>query len=215
MVRKIDQDTWPRKEIFDFFSGVSDPFYMVTFRQDVTELYRYAKKHGLSFYYSLVYLCTLAINEVEAFHYTIRDGQVYYLDQRMPSFTDLKQGSELFHIVTMPCAGSMEAFSAAAGEKSRAQTAFLEKSMETDELIYYSCLPWIDMTAMTNERDLASAGARDESIPHIAWGKYVAHGDRLELGISIEVNHRLIDGIHLGKFAAALDRGIRGLGDGI
>ena len=67
------------------------------------------------------------------------------------------------------------------------------------------------MTAMTNERDLAAPEARDESIPHIAWGKYVARGDWLELGISIEVNHRLIDGIHLGEFAQALDRRIRGL----
>ncbi len=73
MERKINQDAWPRKEIFDFFSGVSNPFYMVTFRQDVTELYRYVKRHGLSFYYSLIYLCTEAINEVEAFRYGTRE----------------------------------------------------------------------------------------------------------------------------------------------
>lgn len=211
MERKINQDAWPRKEIFDFFSGVSNPFYMVTFRQDVTELYRYVKRHGLSFYYSLIYLCTEAINEVEAFRYGIRDGQVYELSGRMPSFTDLKTGSRQFHIVTMPCNGTLEEFSAAAREKSRRQQVFLDHTMETDQLIYYSCLPWMDMTAMTNERDLAAPEARDESIPHIAWGKYAARGDWLELGISIEVNHRLIDGIHLGEFAQALDRRIRGL----
>lgn len=82
-------------------------------------------------------------------------------------------------------------------EKSRRQQVFLDHTMETDQLIYYFCLPWMDMTAMTNERDLAAPEARDESIPHIAWGKYMVRGDRLELGISIEVNHRLIDGITL------------------
>ena len=39
-MKEINMDLWGRKEIFDFFSTVSNPFYMVTFRLDVTELYR-------------------------------------------------------------------------------------------------------------------------------------------------------------------------------
>lgn len=101
-MEKIDIGAWDRKELFDFFSSVSDPFYMVTFRQDVTKLCRYAKARGLSFYYALVYLCTQAVNSVPAFQYTIRGDGVYRLERRIPSFTDLKKGSELFHIVTMP-----------------------------------------------------------------------------------------------------------------
>ena len=71
MEQKTDRETWERKGIFDFFSGMSNPFYMVTFRQDVTKLYKYAKRNGISFYYALVYLCTKAINGVPAFHYAI------------------------------------------------------------------------------------------------------------------------------------------------
>lgn len=47
---------------------------MVTFKQDVTNLYRYAKEKGISFYYALVYLCTEAVNSVEAFSYTVENG---------------------------------------------------------------------------------------------------------------------------------------------
>ena len=208
---KVDYDSWERKEIFDFFSGMSNPFYMVTFRQDVTKLYKFAKRNGISFYYALVYLCTKAINGVPAFHYAIRGGDVCYLPERTPSFTDLKKGSELFHIVTMPCGGSMMEFCADAAERSREQTVFIESNKESDSLIYFSCLPWMDVTALTNERDLSSPQAKDESIPHVAWGKYVKSGDRLELGISVEVNHRLIDGIHIGQFAEALTRSIEEL----
>ena len=60
--------------------------------------------------------------------------------------------------------------------------------------------------ALTNERDLTAPGARDDSVPHIAWGKYTEKGGRLTLGISIEVNHRLIDGLHIGRFAEELTR---------
>lgn len=101
-MHKIDMNTWPRAELFRFFSGVSQPFYSVTFRVDVTNLHAYTKARGISFYYALGYLVTDAVNAVENFRYTIRDGEVFLLDGRIPSFTDLKPDSEQFHIVTLP-----------------------------------------------------------------------------------------------------------------
>ena len=207
----MEVSTWSRREIFDFFSTGANPFYMVTFRLDVTRLYAYVKQNQLSFYYTLIYLCTQAINRVEAFRIVIRDGQVSQLDSRTPSFTDLHRGSDCFHIVTMPCRGSIADFNQAAKARSLAQTTFLDDAGETDALIYFSCLPWVDLTAVTNERDLSRPESRDESIPHITWGKYVHTSDRLELGLSIEVNHRLIDGVHIGQFAQKLEQLIQEL----
>ena len=57
----------------------------------------------------------------------------------------------------------------------------------------------------------AAQGAAEDSVPHIAWGRYVRNGERLELGISVEVNHRLIDGVHIGRFAEKLTERINGL----
>ena len=48
-MHKIDMNTWPRAELFRFFSGVSQPFYSVTFRVDVTNLHAYTKARGISF----------------------------------------------------------------------------------------------------------------------------------------------------------------------
>ena len=124
MDERVDLETWPRRELFTFFGGVSNPYYMVTFRQDVTKLYHYVKAHQLSFYYTLIYCCTRALNRVEAFRYTIRGDAVYRLEERMPSFTDLKKGSEQFHIVTMPCRGTAEEFCKAARERSERQQKF-------------------------------------------------------------------------------------------
>ena len=215
MERKVDRAAWPRNEIFTFMSSMSNPYYAVTFRQDVTEVYRYAKKHEISFYYALVYLCTKAINEVEAFRYRICGDEVWYREEdRAPSFTDLKKGSEQFHIVTMPAGPSLPEFARAARKRSAEQTCFLDSEGQTDGLIYFSCLPWLDMTGLTNERDLTRLGSQDESIPRIAWGRYVPEGGRLKLGISIEVNHRLIDGVHIGQFGAALNRLIQELNKG-
>lgn len=90
--QKIKLRTWPRRDIFSFFSALDQPFYSVCFRVDVTQLHVYAKVHGLSFYYAMTYLVTQAVNAVENLRYTIRDGSVYLLDKRTPSFTELKKG---------------------------------------------------------------------------------------------------------------------------
>ena len=83
-MQKIDLAVWPRAELFRFFSTVSDPFYSVTFRVDVTNLHAYTKAHGISFYYALCYLATDAVNAVENFRYTIRDGEGFSAGRAHP-----------------------------------------------------------------------------------------------------------------------------------
>ena len=208
-MKMIDMATWPRRGIYDYFSGVSNPFYSVTVQLDVTGLASWARREGLSFYYALVYLCTQAVNQTEAFRYDIREGQVALLDRREPSFTDLKTGAELFHIVTMPAGEDIRAFCREARQKSRAQEVFLDMAAEAGPLIYFSCLPWVELTALTNERDFD----RDDTVPRIAWGRYVEQNGRLKLGLSLEVNHRFIDGLHIGQFVRALEGLIAALTD--
>ncbi|MBE7004790.1 MAG: chloramphenicol acetyltransferase [Ruminococcaceae bacterium] len=198
----IDYENWQRKEVFEFFSAISHPFYSVGFRQDVTALAAYCKRNGLSFYLALVWLSTKALNAVENFRYTIDGGRVALLDERIPSFCDLRPGSELFHIVTLPAGDDLAEFCRAAREKSAAQTRFIDQTSEGASLIYFSCTPWFDLTALTNERDFD----RDDAIPRVAWGKYVEENGRKTLGFSIEVNHRLVDGFHIGQFSETLSR---------
>ncbi|MDO4467251.1 MAG: CatA-like O-acetyltransferase [Bacillota bacterium] len=210
-MKKINIETWNRKEIFDFFSPISNPFYMVTFRQDVTDLYNYVKEKNLSFYYSMCYLVTKAMNQVDAFQYVIQEQEVYKIEGRNPSFTDLKENAEVFHIVTMKLEGTIDEFCLRAKETSENQKGFIDMNAETEDLLYISCLPWLDITGITNERDLLAPNAKDDSVPRIAWGKYVEENGRKVLGISLEVNHRLIDGVHIGMFAQKLSEEIQKL----
>ena len=200
-MQPVDLSSWPRREIFAFFSGISNPFYAVTFRLDVTALRRYTKERGLSFYHSMIWLCTRALGRVEAFSYAIREGDLVRLESRRPSFTHLRPGSESFQIVTLPCEGSLEEFCTAAKEKAEKQDYFIDFAGEGIDMIFLSCLPWLDLTALTNERDLDP----DDAIPRIAWGKFVPENGRLMLGLSVEVNHRFIDGLHIGQFARELE----------
>ena len=208
-MKPIDMTAWPRRDLYAYLSTVSQPFYSVTFAQDVTQLYEYTHARGLSFYYALVYLCTEAMNAVENFRLDIRPEGPVLVDRREPSFTDMHPGAALYHIVTMPAGDSLDDFCRRAREKSRAQRVFIEPDGDAGDLIYFSCLPWMDVTGLTNERDFN----RDDSVPRVAWGKYTDADGRKQLHISVEVNHRLVDGYHIGQFTLKLTELIGQLAD--
>ena len=44
------------------------------------------------------------------------------------------------------------------------------------------------------------------SVNRITWGKYRDKNGRKTLGMSLELNHRFCDGVHMGRFAAELER---------
>lgn len=210
-MRKIDKETWERKEIYDFFSNISNPFYMTSFIVDVTKLKKFVDKNNCSFYYSLVYLCNKTLSKIENFLYTCRNNEIYLIDERMPSFTDRKPNSELFHIVSIPMSDNIVDFCKNAKELSINQKCFLDTTKENDSLAYYSCLPTLRLTALTNEMDIKNPNFKDDNIPRITWGRYEEHQGRLELTISMEVNHCFIDGIHIERFASLLESEINNL----
>lgn len=207
-MRKIDLSAWPRREIYEAHAGMTSPFFMISFRVDVTRVYDWARPRGLSFYYAMVWLTAAAMNSVENFRYTWRGDEVWLADARDPSFTDLHPGSELYHIVTLPAGDSPEEFCRRAKEASQSQTRFLDLSKESGDLIFVSCLPWLDLTAVRCERNL---DPRD-CTPRLTWGKYTEDGTgRKVLCLCVEANHAFVDGLHVGRFAQKLDELIAAL----
>nr|WP_291578924.1 CatA-like O-acetyltransferase [Clostridium sp. UBA6640] len=61
-------------------------------------------------------------------------------------------------------------------------------------------MPWISFTHISNEIIMN----KEDSIPKISWGKYFKDGDKVLLPYSIQVNHMLLDGVHVGKFIERL-----------
>ncbi len=202
--KQLDLSTWPRRNAYKFFSACDYPFYAVTIPIDVTQVKNTAKAQGLSFYHLMIWLCTKAVNSVPEFLLRIRGRSIVQLDQTNPSFTSLKPGAESFQIITVPWKEDVQTFCREAKACAETQTAFIQQEKETDRLIYFSCTPWFDFTALTNEHNFD----KDDTIPRIAWGRYYEEQGRLWVHMSIEVNHRTIDGFHIGQLKEAIDREI-------
>lgn len=206
-MKKIEMEAWDRREIYDFFSTVDYPFYSVTIPVDVTALITAAKKHGLSTYYALIWACTKSCNQVPEFRYRLRDGKLTDIELSHPSFTVLEKGAHNFKIVTVPWEDDLSGFCRRAKKTAAEQRSFLDPASETDDLIYFSCTPWFDFCSLTNERSFD----RNDMIPRIAWGRYYEECGRTLVHMSVDVNHRTIDGYHIGRFKEKLDAEISAL----
>ena len=196
MTREIDMAAWPRRAHYAFFAPMSHPFYSLTIPMNVTPLRRRCREEGLPFYPAMIFGVTKAMEGVEAFLYKDRNGVIVRHDRLVPSFTDLKPGSDLFHIVTLEAGEELADFCRRAKAASAAQTELITAGpWAADELIYFTCQPWYPVTALTNERDVVPW----DSVPRVSWGRWEERGDRLVMGLSLELNHRLLDGVHVGQ----------------
>ena len=202
MAELIDLSAWERREIYEFFAPMSDPFYALTFPVEVTRLREKCKAEGLSFYMAMTFAVTKAMEGVDAFLYKDRGGVIIRHESLVPSFTDLTPGSELFRIVTLEAGDDMADFCRRAKARSAAQREFITQGeWDEDRLVYFSCLPWFPVSAFKNERDADPS----DSVPRATWGRWREEGGRTLLDLSLELNHRLLDGVHVGKFYERLN----------
>lgn len=202
-MKYINFDTWERKEHYKFFENVDKPQFNICFNLDITRFLSFVQNKNLSFYYSMIYASTYVMNEIEDFRYKIRDGKIILHDSLMPSFTDMGHKENLFKIVSMPLEDNIIDFSNKAKDFSINQKEYFPKIKEDqDKLIYFSCIPWISFTSITNELVMN----KEDSIPRISFGKYFNQNDKILLPYSIQVNHMLLDGVHVGEYVEMLQK---------
>jgi chloramphenicol O-acetyltransferase type A len=203
-MKYIDIESWNRKMHFEFFYRMDYPQYNVCMDLDITRFLKFTKVHNLSFYYATIYAVTVAANKVENFKYRIRDGKVVLHDITHPSFTDMDRNSndDLFKMITVEIQDNIFDFVKDAVETSLSQTEYinLEKLRGRDDLIYITCLPWISFTHVSHTISLN----RNDSVPRISWGKYYKKEDKIMLPFSVQLNHALADGYHIGKYIEIL-----------
>ncbi|MDP5241103.1 chloramphenicol acetyltransferase [Uliginosibacterium sp. 31-16] len=202
-MKEIDLETWPRREHFNFFGRLDYPIYNVCFELDVTRLHAFAKRTGLSFTNTMLHVSTAAANRVDNLKYRIRGEKVVLHEVLHPSFTCMVEGSDLFKLVTVDFDADIARFDAQTKQAVQAQREYfpLDKLKGRDDFIFFSSLPWIAFTGLDHTVNLK----RDDTIPRITWGKFQPRAGQLMLPYNIQVNHRVVDGFHLGLFRQALD----------
>ncbi|MEO1768655.1 chloramphenicol acetyltransferase [Candidatus Enterococcus ferrettii] len=197
--RVIDEQSWKRAIHCAVFRESAEPSFCVSFELDITNFLQKIKEQERSFTFALIYAATECGNQIEEFRYRFLDGKVVLYDQIQTAFTYLNPETELFKVVTVPMTHTMSEYVALAEKTAEEQKDYFTGPLGND-IFQFSPLPWISFTHISH----TISGKKDNATPLIDWGKYFEREGRMLLPFSIQAHHSFVDGVHMGKFATAL-----------
>ena len=201
MKTKLDLNTWPRKEHFEFFSKFEEPFFGIVAHIDCTKAYETSKKNGVSFFLYYLHKTLSAVNAVENFRYRIENGEIFIYD-RIDASATLTRDDNTFGFSLMPFSTDFETFEKTSKEeieRVRNTTGLFTRNFEADNLIHFSAVPWVDFTSLSHARSFTFP----DSCPKISIGKMmIAEDGKRTMAVSVHVHHGLMDGFHVCEFFA-------------
>jgi chloramphenicol O-acetyltransferase type A len=209
-IRTLDIERWARRDAYAFFRTFDKPFFNVCVRLDVAPLKAAleaaAAPGGVTL--ACYFLALKFANAHEPFRLRL-SGDAVQVHERVDGCTTvLKDDGDSFGFADLDYQPDAIEFMRAARtsiERSRTATAPFEPKPGDVARIYFTSLPWLHFTSFSHARRWARDGARDDSIPRLAFGRAERDGSRLWMPMSVEVHHALMDGVHVGRFVQDIE----------
>ena len=196
-MKTIDQATWPRKSLYDYFRSLPSPHFSLTAEVDVTALITRAKPLGVAQFNGCLYAVMTACNAIPELRQRLQGEQVVEYATVHPAPTVPIEGDR-FAFCAFDHHTDWTAFNAActtAIEQGKRQSELKDDSETRFDLIFTTCLPWVAFTSMHHPVQ----GPHD-SFPRIAWGRFTERRGTWRMPVNIQVHHALADGLHVSRF---------------
>ena len=197
MYSELDIDKWTRRTTYEFFKDYDDPFFNITANLDVSSVYRFCKQNGLAFSLATLYYSLVAANEIREFRIRLMDGRLVEFD-RIHATQTILNDDETFSFAYFEMKDDVVEFNRSGKEALEKYKALKTYDVESNrsDLIYYSVIPWVSFTSFKH----ASRLDKSQTVPRIVFGKLFDAGDRRLMPLSVEANHTIMDGFHVGKY---------------
>lgn len=197
--RPVDMNAYGRKPVFNYFKNFDVRVNSRTVQVDVSKARKLVKDKGLVFSIAMMLLVMQAANDVDAFRHRIMKGEIEEFDFVIPLSTFLTVEKSLI-LVQGTFSGN---FSKDYEDNLAIRKIVKAGQQQAVDLlsqghIFLSVVPWYSFTSTT-----APYSRHNDSVPQIIIGKFYEQQGVTLLPISIQTNHALVDGYHVGLF---LDR---------
>ncbi|NLU23205.1 MAG: chloramphenicol acetyltransferase [Clostridiales bacterium] len=193
----LNMDSYPRKDHFAYFSTLAFPYVGITVNVDITDWLRVVKARRLPFFLSFLYALNRAVNAIPELRQRIYNRSIIQYDSCPCSYTvALDNGTYCYC-----CPDFDRPYRAFISHAKKMQKEAMEQARidETQAdslpLIFVSSMPWASVTSLVQPAPIPA-----DSNPRILLSKYFVQEQRTLIPISIQCNHALVDGIHLGRF---------------
>lgn len=198
--KKIDMESWPRREHYHYYTNILKVNYSMTARLDVTRLRAECDRLGVHFYAAFIWCVSNVVNRLEFMKMmTDAEGHPGVWDVVHPNYTIFHKDDHTFSDCWSEYNPEFAAFydniekDMDAAKKVRGVKA---KAGQPANFYCISCVPWMDYTGYAT----SSASDRVVLFPIIAFGKYTEHDGRLTLPLTLSIAHAAMDGWHTSEF---------------
>lgn len=196
---RIPLATYSRSDILQAFKDRLMPQFSTTCEIDITGIKRGCDTTDNSFFVALSYAVSRAANAVPAFRQRIIEDTLYEFERIDPGYTVARE-NDLFSFCDAEYHEDFRVYRATAMTRMEAVKHEPDLSVgEKHHMFFITSIPWFSFTAFTHPYTPLYG-----YIPIITLGKYTERHDRVLMPVAVQVHHGVVDGVHIGRFYAAL-----------
>lgn len=199
MANYLDLGSWARRRQFEYFRKYDEPFFSVCANVDVSRMLAVCRaENGPPAFAAYLYTSLLAANEIEPFRYRLRGDRVLVHDV-IHAGSAILLDDDTFgfaYFDHQPLFSRFRKSLEAEVSRVRGGDDSFNPRDDKDDLIHCTVLPWVSFTSFSHARNWSTK----DSVPKIAFGKFVEANGRWQMPVSVDVHHALMDGLHVGRF---------------
>ena len=207
----IDLQTWPRGQMFYYFSQMAPAGYSMTVQVDVTALRKTLKEAGRKFFPAYLWLVTKNLNRQTEFKVAEKDGVLGFYDSLTPLYASFHENDHTFSLMWTEYTDDFSQFHQAYLEN---QTQFGQNHVVLCQpqtpppanAYTVSCVPWVSFTHFA----VHSYENKPYYFPSVEAGKFFEEAGRILMPLSITCHHATTDGYHIKCFLDSLQEDING-----
>ena len=207
----IDLQTWPRGQMFYYFSQMAPTGYSMTVNVDVTEMRKPIREAGLKFFPAYLWLVTKNLNRQTEFKVAEKDGVLGFYDSLTPLYASFHENDHTFSLMWTEYTDDFLQFHQAYLE-NQAQFGHNHgvlcqpQTPPPANAYTVSCVPWVSFTHFA----VHSYENKPYYFPSVEAGKVFEEAGRILMPLSITCHHATTDGYHIKCFLDSLQQDING-----
>ena len=194
----IDLQTWPRGQIFYYFSKMAPTGYSLTVDLDITKMRTVLQAANLKFFPAYLWLVTKPLNLQQEFKIAEKDGQIGYYDTLTPLYATFHEDDKTFSLMWTEYDDDFMTFYKSYlknKEQYGNNHGILTHPNQTPPPNAYtvSCIPWVSF----NHFAVHTYENKPYFFPSVEAGKFYEKDGRILMPLSITCHHAATDGYHV------------------
>ena len=198
--------TWPRGQMFYYFSKMAPTGYSLTVQLDVSNLRRTLKDAGLKFFPAYLWLVTKNLNRQTEFKVAEKDGVLGYYDTLTPLYASFHEDTHTFSLMWTEFTEDFRQFHQAYLDNQKQfgdnRGVLCQPQLPPANAYTVSCLPWVSFDHFA----VHSYENKPYYFPSVEAGKFLEQDGKCLMPLSLTCHHATTDGWHVAHFLEDLQR---------